>query len=167
MSRGLRYASADVMPTALRERVAKAVTPAAPVASPRRRPRKDEEHEEQVVFFNRVRTLALNNKHYELASRSTHAIPNGGGRSKAEAGRLKAEGVTKGVSDIFCRLAAPGYHGLYIEMKKRKGGRVSPEQETWIEESNRLGYRACVCQGADEAFEVWRNYVRRALRALR
>ena len=31
-----------------------------------------------------------------------HAIPNGGHRNKATAGRLKAEGVKRGVPDISC-----------------------------------------------------------------
>lgn len=56
-----------------------------------------------------------------------HAIPNGGFRGKAEAGRLKAEGVKSGVSDIFLPCARGGYHGLYIEMKK-PGERASKKQ---------------------------------------
>jgi hypothetical protein len=157
MSRALRFATADDVPQGLRKKL-----PPAPLAKAKRRPRRDEEHAEQVVFFNRIRTLALNKPRYALAARSTHAIPNGGGRSRAEAGRLKAEGVTRGVPDIFCRLAVPGHHGLYIEMKKCQGGRVSDEQETWIEESRMLGYAAHVCRGADEAFACWYAYVESA-----
>lgn len=163
MSRGLRFASRDALSKSMRNKV-----DCSPPSRKRiRRKRRDEEHEEQVVLFNRIDTLALNDARYALPARSTHAIPNGGGRSIAEAGRLKAEGVRKGVSDIFVRMPAPGYHGLYIELKKRKGGRVSPEQNTWIEDAKLLGYRACVCKGADEAWAVWRDYVWRALARLK
>lgn len=49
-------------------------------------------------------------------------IPNGGTRSKSEAGRFRAEGVKAGVPDICLPVARGGYHGMYIEMKRRKGG---------------------------------------------
>jgi hypothetical protein len=125
---------------------------------PARRPRADHEHTEQVVFFNRVRTLAMNDKRYARAARRTHAIPNGGGRSKAEAGRLKAEGVTAGISDIFCALPVGPWHGLYVEMKSQTGT-ASSEQRAWLDESTELGYIAVCCRGADEAMTVWRAYV--------
>ena len=48
-------------------------------------------------------------------------IPNGGTRSKSEAGRFRAEGVKAGVPDICLPVARGGYHGMYIEMKRRKG----------------------------------------------
>jgi hypothetical protein len=47
-----------------------------------------------------------------------YAIPNGGERGAATAGRLKAEGVKSGVSDICLPIPRKGYHGFYIEMKK-------------------------------------------------
>ena len=45
------------------------------------------------------------------------AIPNGGARSPATASRLKAEGVSPGVPDLF----VPAW-GLWVEMKRAKGG---------------------------------------------
>lgn len=59
-------------------------------------------------------------------------IPNGGERRKSEAARMKAEGVKPGVPDLFLPVARGGYHGLFIEMKRREGWRISKEQETWI-----------------------------------
>ena len=52
------------------------------------------------------------------------AIPNGGKRDKKEAARLKAQGVTAGVPDLF---AASRGVGFFVEVKTTKG-RVSPEQ---------------------------------------
>lgn len=137
--------------------------PRAPKPAPRtRRPRRDEEHNEQVVFFNRIRTLAMNDARYAQAVDRTFAIPNGGGRSKREAGRLKAEGVRAGVSDIFCALPGDGHHGLWIEMKSLEGY-ASREQAAWIADGERLGYAGAVCRGADAAMKVWREYVDSAL----
>jgi len=108
---------------------------------------------------NRIRALAANDpKRYGVAADRTYAIPNGGGRSRAEAGRLKAEGVRKGVSDVFVSFPAHGKHGMYIEMKAPTG-RVSDEQNKWIYDSQVLRYHAAVCFSADDAVNIWRAYV--------
>jgi len=78
-------------------------------------------------------------------------IPNGGERRKSEAARMKAEGVKPGVPDLFLPVARGGYHGLFIEMKRREGGRISKEQKVWQAELLRQGYCACVCRGWEEA----------------
>ena len=74
------------------------------------------------------------------------AIPNGGARSPATAGRLKAEGVSSGVPDLF----VPAW-GLWIEMKRAKGGSLSPEQKDWIEYLEGVGYWVIVGKGAEDA----------------
>ena len=86
-------------------------------------------------------------------------IPNGGSRSKAEAGRFRAEGVKAGVPDICLPAARGGYHGLYIELKRVKGGRVSPAQQGWIAALRDQGYCACVCKGWDDAAHVIKKYL--------
>ena len=117
------------------------------------------EHDAQAAFFLRIHTLSLNDRRYAVPAERTHAIPNGGGRSKAEAGRLKSEGVKAGVSDVFVAYPVAHWHGLYIEMKRPDGGTLSEEQRRWLAESERLGYLAVCCRGADEAWTVWRAYV--------
>lgn len=77
------------------------------------------------------------------------AIANGGYRSKITAAKLKATGVSAGVPDLFIPSLA-----LFIEMKRTKGGRVSPEQNQWIDYLRSVGYRAEVCYGKDEAIKV-------------
>ena len=74
------------------------------------------------------------------------AIPNGGARSPATAGRLKAEGVSSGVPDLFI----PAWK-LWVEMKRTKGGSVSPEQKDWIKYLEDVGYCVKVCKGAEDA----------------
>ncbi len=86
-------------------------------------------------------------------------IPNGGSRSKSEAGRFRAEGVKAGVPDICLPVARGGYHGLYIELKRVKGGRVSTAQQGWIAALRDQGYYACVCKGWDDAAHVIKAYL--------
>jgi hypothetical protein len=76
------------------------------------------------------------------------AIPNGGARGISQAARLKAEGVSAGVPDLFIPA-----HSLWVEMKRRKGGTVSKDQKDWIEYLESAGHRVIVSRGADEAKE--------------
>ena len=85
-------------------------------------------------------------------------IPNGGSRHQAEAARLKAAGVRRGVPDLLLPVPMDGYHGLWIELKAH-GGRVRPEQREWIEALSQHGYRAVVCTGASEAIEELMRYL--------
>lgn len=86
-------------------------------------------------------------------------VPNEGKRSRATGGRLRAEGLRSGVPDICLPVARGGYHGLYIELKRRKGGRVTEAQEEWIAGLRAQGYRAEVCRGFDEASDVILAYL--------
>ena len=74
------------------------------------------------------------------------AIPNGGARSPATAGRLKAEGVSAGVPDLF----VPEWQ-LWVEMKRTKGGTVSKEQKDWINYLCNVNYCVIVCYGYEDA----------------
>lgn len=76
------------------------------------------------------------------------AIPNGGWRSKATAMKLKAEGVSPGVPDLF----VPQFN-LWVEMKRVKGGRVSPDQHDWIKYLTEIGNTVLVCKGHEHAIE--------------
>ena len=74
------------------------------------------------------------------------AIANGGARSKATAGRLKAEGVASGVPDLFI----PAWR-LWVEMKRTKGGSLSAEQKDWIKYLESVEFCCIVGKGADDA----------------
>lgn len=76
------------------------------------------------------------------------SIPNGGARSITTAARLKVEGVSAGVPDLFIPVWK-----LWIEMKRIKGGVVSADQKDWIKYLEEVGYCAKVCKGADDAKE--------------
>ena len=90
-----------------------------------------------------------------------HAIPNGGKRDKVTAARLKAEGVKPGVPDICLPVPRGDKHGLYIEMKRRRGGSVSADQLKWLDNLMRQGYECHVCRGCEEARQVILDYLKR------
>lgn len=91
--------------------------------------------------------------------RILHHIPNGGSRNAIEAARLKAQGVKPGVPDIFLPCAKKGFYGLYIELKRQKGGRVSEEQKSMIDALRDEGYKVAVCKGWEEAKNVITEYM--------
>lgn len=78
-------------------------------------------------------------------------VPNGGSRHKAEAGRLRAEGVKAGVPDLCLPVARGQYHGLYIELKRQRGGRTSDHQSEWLDALSAQGYKAALCYGWEQA----------------
>ena len=74
------------------------------------------------------------------------AIPNGGKRPGATAWAMKAEGQSPGVPD----LQVPEW-GLWIEMKRQKGAKISDEQAAWILYLQKIGQRVIVAYGFDDA----------------
>lgn len=88
-------------------------------------------------------------KYPELAL--LYHIPNEGQRSPLTGYRLKLQGLQPGVPDICLPVPSVHYTALYIELKRREGGRVSEAQAGWIAALNRVGCRAVVCRGWDEA----------------
>lgn len=87
-----------------------------------------------------------------------HAIPNGGHRNIKVARKLKAEGVTPGVSDLCLPYPARSYHGLYIELKT-KTGKATAVQKEFIAYADTQGYKAAVCYSAQEAIELIEKYL--------
>ena len=80
--------------------------------------------------------------------------PNEGRRSRVAGARLRMQGLSAGVPDllIFDRAPlAPDVRGVALEVKRRKGGRVSPAQRSWLDGLTARGWHAVVVRGADEA----------------
>lgn len=111
------------------------------------------EHAEQVTLVQWF------NLSYPALKGRLFAVPNGEHRHVAVAARLKREGVVPGVPDLMLPVPSDGYHGLFIELKRAKGGRVSPEQKDWLAFLSEQGYRAEVCKGAAEAIAVIDSYL--------
>ena len=60
--------------------------------------------------------------------------------------RLKAEGVVRGIPDLFI----PQWN-LWVEMKRKTGGRLSPEQKSMISYLEGVGHKVIVGKGAGDA----------------
>ena len=122
------------------------------------------EHLEQSALFDWARFSE--NTIPELAM--LFAVPNGGMRpmKRAKNGsyyspvavKLKAEGVRRGVPDVFLEVARGKYHGLRLEMKYGKN-KCSPEQKDWIERLLNQGYLVKVPYSFEEARDIILMYL--------
>jgi hypothetical protein len=75
--------------------------------------------------------------------------PNEGRRTKAEAGKLKAMGMTAGIPDLV--LICDG-RTFGLELKRMKG-RASPQQVAMVEAFQRAGADAAIVAGVDAALD--------------
>jgi len=98
------------------------------------------EHDEQVGFINWFRA--------KYPSVLIFAIPNGEKRAISVAKRLKAEGVVRGVPDLY----VPAWK-LWIEMKRASGGRLSPDQKEMINYLESIGNTVIRGKGESDALE--------------
>jgi len=108
---------------------------------------KNEEHLEQCAFFEWLKLA------YPEIYKITFAIPNGGKRDIGTATKLKKEGVKAGVPDIFIAHANSVAHGVFIEMKSRKG-RVTEAQFKMHELLEQNGYHVYICNRWTLAKEI-------------
>lgn len=87
------------------------------------------------------------------------AIPNAGaGAQKGQAGKMKAEGVRKGIPDLFLAVPRQNAGGLFIEMKSRKG-QIRMEQREVMDSFAALGYRVAVARSVTEAIAAICEYL--------
>ena len=116
---------------------------------PRRKPRQTE-HAMQCAVIKACRYLERD--HPEV--KYLFAVPNGGARHPAVAAKLKAEGVRRGVPDLFLPLPIPGrYAGLWIEMKAH-GGRITQNQDDYLRFLQEVGFMTKICYSAQEAVDM-------------
>ena len=115
---------------------------------------KESEHDIQAALFQWAAVAA---RDYP-ALRWLFAIPNGTRTTPRVAAKMKAEGVLKGVSDIFLPCASGGKHGMFIEMKTATG-RMSPEQKAFQTAMRDASYHAITCRGWEDAAEEIIKYL--------
>ena len=87
-----------------------------------------------------------------------YAIPNGGKRGKAQAAKLKNEGLKAGMPDLHLPVARQGFHGCYIEMKSKTGTAEKHQRELHTKLRDH-GNRVEVCQGFEAAKAVLLDYL--------
>lgn len=87
-----------------------------------------------------------------------HHSPNGGLRSKSEAGKFKKMGTKAGFPDLFLPIAMNPFNGLFIEMKISTG-KISVSQKAYIPLLVDEGYRVEVCYSAEGAINLIKSYL--------
>lgn len=113
------------------------------------------EHDEQVSFIKYARARYAHVRNFAI-----WAIPNAAKRSPRLAAMMRAEGMTSGVPDLIIPYPVGAYHGLWIEMKRQKGGVLSAEQREIADQLRAVGYAVAVCCGAKSAIETLDAYMR-------
>lgn len=94
-------------------------------------------------------------------------IPNGaylGGDPRQRSitmARMKRCGFRNGVFDYLLPIPMPHAPGLWIEMKRSKGGVVSDEQDTFKASMLALGWHAEICAGWELATQTINRYLGR------
>lgn len=131
--------------------------------------KKGTEHGHQTALF--AWTAAIARVGIKPEANHMFAIPNGGARggsdqnaAKRTGAMLVAEGLRKGVPDIFLpvpSVAKDGisYAGLFIEMKKSQKGRLSPDQKERIAQLQASYYCVAVCWSWEEGRDALRFYL--------
>jgi len=99
------------------------------------------EHAHQAALIS---WWAIAHKAFGLPEYALLAIPNGGMRSKAVAGKLKAEGVRAGICDMVLPVSRKGFHGLWLEMKFGTN-KPTPEQLEFMRWQQEEGYKCVIC----------------------
>ena len=107
---------------------------------------------------------ALACKRYGLPEFALYAVPNGGSRNLIEAVNLKRTGTRRGIPDLVLAVPVQDFHSCYIEMKRKTGGNVSPEQADVLDYLRRAGFNAVVCEGADAAIRAIEAYLARRVK---
>lgn len=113
---------------------------------------------EQRNLFHWARMMS--GAHPELSL--LYHIPNEGKRSVATGRRMRQEGLKRGVPDICLPVARSGKHGLYIELKRIKGSKVSDDQREWLSALEDQGYAVALCKGWEAAAKVIEKYIKEA-----
>lgn len=113
-------------------------------------------HVESIIQQNCVKWFRLQ---YPKLALLLFAVPNGGARRRIEGAIMKAEGVTKGVSDLLLLFPAKHYHGIAIEMKTEKG-KQQPSQKIWQRAVEDAGYKYVICRSFEDFMEQINAYLR-------
>jgi len=73
--------------------------------------------------------------------------------------RPEVLGMSPGLPDLHLPVARGGFYGCWIELKRLRGGVLSPNQRWWLDRLRAEGHVAEVCKGADAAISVLFAYV--------
>ena len=88
-------------------------------------------------------------------------VPNGGGRSRTEAGIFKGLGVRAGVPDLV--LLFPDGRCAFIELKS-EGGRLSAAQKAFKNQAEGFGFPYAECRDLNEVERFVRRLIANPVR---
>lgn len=118
------------------------------------------EEEEQVAFVQWCRLKGY------VVHHCANEVGGGSMQLKMRAIKAKKMGTSKGFPDLLIFVPIYGvvgepdaYQPIAIEMKRKKGGVVSPEQKQWGEVMSAAGIPFKVCKGCEEAIEFVKEVV--------
>ena len=108
--------------------------------------------------MHKLQTGCVNWYRSQFRNKLLFSIPNGGQRSKTTGKKLKAEGVTAGVPDLFLAVGNHNYHGLFIEMKY--GNNICSEIQSDIHIILKQSrYKVEVCYTLDSFMQIICDYL--------
>jgi len=113
------------------------------------------EYVEQAAIFSRAQVYCK--KYPEL--KFLNGSLNGVRLTIGQAVKCKKIGMRKGYPDIFLPVRRGLCSGLFIELKRVRGGQISKEQRAWRKFLISQGYQHYFCKGADEAWRVILEYL--------
>ena len=108
------------------------------------------EYQEQCAVFTWAQLME--NKYPELGLLNSSL--NGVRLAIGPAMKAKRAGMKAGFPDIFLPVARNGYHGLFIELKRKGGAKPSPDQQVWLTNLSTEGYSCFCCKGAEAAIKT-------------
>jgi len=120
------------------------------------------EYSDQVAIFEIAAFKAIKDPRWNLL----FATLNGVRLPIGLAVKMKKAGNKPGVPDILLdvTLRAPDGNivcpGLRIELKREKGGVLSPSQKWWHQQLTEMGYRVEVAKGAQAAIKIIEEYLK-------
>lgn len=112
------------------------------------------EYQEQMAVFEWLKWCKMPGSDMAYATLNGVRLPIG------LAVKMSKAGLKQGPLDINLDVGRGGFFGLRVELKRTKGGRLSPEQEQWIARLKEENYQALVCKGAKQAIEAIVDYLR-------
>jgi hypothetical protein len=71
---------------------------------------------------------------------------------------LKQLGVCGDVADFFWPVRRGPYPGLWMELKRRRGGKLRDGQRRWLEAMQAQGYAVAVARGLEAAKKIVLSY---------
>lgn len=113
-------------------------------------------HEEDNLQINCVKWFSLQ---YPKLALLLHHSPNGGRRTATEAARFKQMGTRQGFPDLILLFPNARYHGLFMEMKSKKGYQ-RPSQKRYQQAVEAMGYRYEIVRTIEGFIDCVRRYLK-------